>query len=452
MSLRSWWQRLVGGSAAPSPAQPAPRSERALPAIPATKPAPAAAPAASAQPPVAFGVQRPLVGGQGRVAGFECQLAQALSQRLAERGDMAAQASHYALLMSGLKHPLAQGRHALAELPAAVLARPLVADAVPAGAWLGVPDLAQLPAELARALRTRGVRLGVPDGPPADAPEADFVWLRAHGDIDTLLLSAQRWQEARPRLPRLATGLDAVDDVERLLQAGFVLAGGRLDQRRAASDRPLNAAAHRICELMNHLAMNRDTAVVADAVRADVALTYRLLRYANSPALGLSRGVDSVEQAVQLLGRQELSRWLQVLLLSTAASRQASAALQEQALARGSLLERLARAEGQAAPETLFSLGLFSMLEPLLEMPLARALTPLRLGPAAEQALLHGQGPWAGHLQLARALDHGDMDSAEALALPWGGLAAVQALERQAWHWAAAVNPGDDAESTKPVV
>jgi len=46
---------------------------------------------------------------------------------------------------------------------------------------------------------------------------------------------------------------------------------------------------------------------VADAVRADVALTYRLLRYANSPALGLSRGVDSVEQAVQLLGWQKLS-------------------------------------------------------------------------------------------------------------------------------------------------
>jgi len=100
--------------------------------------------------------------------------------------------------MSCLKHPLAQGGHALAELPAAVLARPLVADDAPAGAWLRVPDLAQLRPELARALRTRGLRLGLPDGPPADAPEADFVWLRAHGDIDTLLLSAQRWQEARP--------------------------------------------------------------------------------------------------------------------------------------------------------------------------------------------------------------------------------------------------------------
>jgi len=99
MSLHRSWQRLVVDSAAPVPAQPAPRSGlavpavSALPAVPATKSAPAAAPAGSAQPPVAFGVQRPLLGGQGRVASFECLLAQVLSQRLAERGDKAAQAS-----------------------------------------------------------------------------------------------------------------------------------------------------------------------------------------------------------------------------------------------------------------------------------------------------------------------------------------------------------------------
>ncbi len=447
MTWRNWWQRLSGGSPAAAQVKrsaSAPASAPKSPPSPATRTAPAA-PTDPAAPPgtSTYGLQLPLVDPRGRVAGFECLLPASLAQRLATRGELTAQAAHHALLMAALQPLLARGRQPLAQLPAAVLARPIVADAVPAGAWLCLPDLAELPPPLQRELRARGVRLGVPDGPPAAAPEADFVWLRASGELDTLLLSAQRWQEARPKLPRVASGLDTVDDVERLLKSGFQLVGGRLDRRRAADERPLNAAAHRICELMNHLALNRDTAVVADAVRADVALSYRLLRYANSPALALSRGVESVEQAVLLLGRQELSRWLALLLLSAASSRQAGAALQEQALARGRLLELLARSAGEAEPGALFSLGLFSMLEALLEMPLARALEPLRLGDATRAALLQRSGPWADYLQLAQALEHEDLARAEALAPRWGGLPPVLGLQDEAWAWAAALGPAD---------
>ncbi len=455
MSWRNWWHKLTGTTPGPGPAgarggvaqtaQTAKTAQTAQGGQPAAGLPPGAAPrrpagsTPAADAPPIYGQQLPLVDTRGQVAGFECRLPPALAERLAARAEATALTAHHALLLAALQPVLAGGRAAVVEVAAALLARPMVADAVPAGAWLCVPDLAALPEEIRRALRKRGVRLGVTDGPPASAPEADFIWLRPRGELDTLLLSAQRWAEARPRLPRLATGLETVDDVERLLQSGFHLVGGRLDRRRAASDRPLNAAAHRICGLMNHLALDRDTAVVADAVRADVALSYRLLLYANSPALGLSRTVDTVEQAVLLLGRQELGRWLSLLLLSAAASRQAAAALQEQALARGRLLELLAQAAGEPAPQALFSLGLFSMLEPLLEMPLARALEPLRLSDATRAALLQGSGPWGPYLALAQALERDDTPQAETLATGWGGLPAVMAAQQQAWAWAAAL-------------
>ena len=399
-----------------------------------------------------FGLRLPLVGAQGQVAGFECVWPQALAQRLAARGDDGdgvAGAAHQALLMAATQPVLDSGRAALMQLPAAVLARPAVADQSRAGMWLLVPDLATLPIALAAALRARGVRLGVPDGPPDAAPAADFVGLQGSaGGLDTLLLSAQRWHEARPRLPLVATRLAGVDDVEKLLRSGFTLAGGELSRSAAPPGQTLNAAAHRICELLNHLALNRDTALLAEAVRGDVALAYRLLRYANSPAMGLSRGVDSVEQAVMLLGRKELQRWLCVLLMSAADGRPAARALQEQALARGRFLELLARAHSEPEPEALFSMGLFSMLEVLLRVPLQEAVAPLRLGGAATQALLQAQGPWAPHLALAAALDGaGSVDSADAptLALRWGGLPAVQALADEAWAWASAVSAADGA-------
>lgn len=440
-----WLRRLVGNDAS---------AEAAGSSAATARPASATGqPAAAAATSPGYGVQRPLVGRRGRIAGFECTLPPSIIKRLAAQAPAPADAdsapaaavAHHALLLRQMQPMLQAGRTPLLSLPAALLARPAVAEAAPAGAWLCVSQLQQLTAEVTKTLRQRGLRLGVPDGPPAAAPVADFVWLRGD-DADSLLLAAERWQDARPQLPVVATGLGAVEDVERLLRAGCHLAGGQLQRRRSTQERPLNAAAHRICELMNHLAMDRETSLVADAVRADVALTYRLLTYANSPALGLAaragRSIDSVEQALALLGRQELTRWLQVLLLSSAASRQAAAALQEQALARGRLLECLARAEGGADAPALFSVGLFSMLESLLELPLAQALAPLRLRDEARAALLEDTGPWAPHLQLAMALDSGDARAAETLAARWGGVAAVQPWADEAWAWAAQVAEG----------
>ena len=424
----AWISRLMSPS--PVPVRTAtPAAARGEPPTAGAAPAPNAS---------AFGIRQPLVGAKGGVAGFEFLLPAGVQRRLAARDDRASLAAHQALLLVAMKPVTAAGRVALTRMSAAVIGRPGVAEQAGAGSLLLVSDLAQLAPEVAAALRARGLRLGVEDGPPQAAPTADFVVLQGgKGGVDTLLLSAQRWQEARPRLALIATGLAGVDEMERLLQAGFWLVGGELGRSASAASRPLNAAAHRICELMNHLALNRDTAVVAEAVRSDVALSYRLLRFANSPAMGLSRGVESVEQAVLLLGRKELTRWLSVMLLSASGDRVLSEALQEQALARGRLLELLARAEGLDAADALFSVGLFSMLEVLLQVPLAELLEPLRLGEPAVQALLAGQGPWSEHLALAVALGANDDGAVERLAGRWGGLEPVQAMAEEAWSWAA---------------
>ena len=140
-----------------------------------------------------------------------------------------------------------------------------------------------------------------------------------------------------------------------------------------------------------------------------------------------------------LLGRQELHRWLSVLLLSVADSRQASRALQEMALARGRLMEGLATLRGYPTPQTLFTMGLLSLLEVLLQVPLAAALAPLRLPDLVLLALLKREGPLAAYLALAEALDAGDSASIELLADGFGGQEVVQDTADQAWLWASEV-------------
>ncbi len=451
--MAGWFSRLIGrAKPAPDPAQ----AVRAMAPVVRATPRAVSTPGSVAESPLLFGVRRPLVGAKGGVAAFELTLTSALQQRLKQRGGPKALAAHLAMLLAAAEPLCRSGRAGLVSLPASVLVLPGVAQQACAGAMLCVQDLHQIPAELAAELRARGVRLGVPDGPPAQAAAADFVMLEATGaGLDTVMLSARRWREVFPALPLVGSGLHNVDEVERLLRNGFALAGGLLDRlREQPAPRPLNSAAHRICELLNHLALDKDTELIAQAVRVDVALSYRLLRYVNSAALGLQRHVESVDAAVMLLGRVELQRWLQVLLLSVSESRQASLAVQESALARGRLLENLAQESGEPAAQVLFTVGLMSMLEVVLQVPLATALQPLRLGDAALQALLHRQGIYADYLNLAEALDNADGPRIEALAPVFGGTDVVQALAAQAWIWAAeltqASNPASPAAVRSP--
>lgn len=425
-----WLSRLWGGGQAAAAAPAA-----AATAKPSTRPEPEAG--------VGFGVRRPLIGPNGALAGFELRLPPLLEQRLAAAAPEAAEAAsiaHHTALLSTARLMQQPGRTTLVALPGWLLDKPAVAQQAVAEMML-VPLEPPARAASLQALRQQGARIGTPDGPPDPAIAADFVLLRATaGGIDTLLLSAQRWREAKPGLRMVAIGLESVDDVERALASGMALAGGRLEAgHTSARPRPLQSAAHRICGLLNDLAMDRDTAVVAESVRSDVALSYRLLRYANSPAIGASRAVETVESAVMLLGRAEVGRWLSVMLMSAASGRQASAALQEDALARGRLLELLARKQGVPQPQLLFTIGLLSRLHLLLQMPLAAALEPLRLTGDANLALLKREGPWASYLELADEMEGEDEQRFGDLCAPHGGIEAVLALAADAWGWAAEV-------------
>ena len=107
--------------------------------------------------------------------------------------------------------------------------------------------------------------------------------------------------------------------------------------------------------------------------------------------MGLAQPVESVEQAVMVLGRAELYRWLSVLLTASGSGRKASRALREVALARARLLELLAPAAA-APPAALFTVGLLSMLDALLRVPLAEALAPLQIAEPAREAIVAAPG------------------------------------------------------------
>ena len=177
------------------------------------------------------------------------------------------------------------------------------------------------------------------------------------------------------------------------------------------SSRTIQPGQFAVLELMNKVRHSEDLGEIEEPLRRNAALTLRLLRYANSAGAGLAQPVHTVRQALTLVGLQTLYRWL-ALLLVTARPTPTNALAARTAVMRGRLCELLgARRVSRQAQDELFIAGLFSMAEPLLEIPLARLLELLPMPDAITQALTERSGPYAPFLQLAEASERGDFDA-----------------------------------------
>lgn len=128
------------------------------------------------------------------------------------------------------------------------------------------------------------------------------------------------------------------------------------------------------------------------AISADVALSYRLLRYLNSAIFGLRGKIDSIKQALLLLGLLHIRHWLRVVLLTDLLPKGKSRELSVMSVKRGKFFELLARRNPGLGcqPDRMFLLGLFSMLEGMLDRPMRDIAKELPID-AEQQAALCGE-------------------------------------------------------------
>ncbi|MDN5869863.1 MAG: HDOD domain-containing protein [Nitrococcus sp.] len=135
----------------------------------------------------------------------------------------------------------------------------------------------------------------------------------------------------------------------------------------------------------------------------DATLSYRLLRYVNSAAFALRREIESMHEAIVLLGIRTIRNW-DTLLLYSGIDAAKPPELLKTALIRARMCERLAERFGDMEPATAFTAGLLSTLDALLDQPMEGLLDRVPLSAKLKLALLGREGP-LGEL-LARALDY----------------------------------------------
>jgi hypothetical protein len=167
-------------------------------------------------------------------------------------------------------------------------------------------------------------------------------------------------------------------------------------------------------QMVQLVAVDADTHEIEALLRRDPTLSYNLLRLVNSLGVGGGRRITSFSQALLLLGRQQLRRWLNLMLFAARQGDVRSNMLLARVAMRARALELLAKARGldKNSQEQAFMAGMFSLLGVLFGLPLAEVLAPLALGEAVHAALLRREGELGMLLTLYEAAEKGDLDGA----------------------------------------
>ncbi len=201
---------------------------------------------------------------------------------------------------------------------------------------------------------------------------------------------------------------------------GFELFQGYLFSKpETLSKTDVSAGQLAIMRLLNLLNdPNTNDSALDAAFQGDVALSYKLLRIVNAASMG-GRGVSSIPHAVRLVGRSALHRWLSVILVASLGRKgDVTHELALTAITRARMCELLAaNARGASRPAgSAFIVGLLSLLDVLLEVPMDKILSHIELSDEVRTALLARSGPLGTPLQLVESYERAEWDTARGLA------------------------------------
>lgn len=245
--------------------------------------------------------------------------------------------------------------------------------------------------------------------------------------------------EKRNIVPQ-ADGLRDESQFEQARSEGFGLFGGEFFRTPTVRDH-VDLAPNRLTALQllkNVSSPSRTPESLAALVREDVGLTFQLLKLVNSVWFGLSHRVESIQHALVLLGNREVHRWASMMALAAVSSGKPNELL-ELSLTRARFAELLAAPAGMKdhAPR-LFLLGMFSVVDAIMDRRMEDVLAEVALDESVKRTLLRQPSTYTVIHKLMLAYEHGQWVLFEDLAGQMGiHPGVVPTLFHQALEWSA---------------
>ena len=224
------------------------------------------------------------------------------------------------------------------------------------------------------------------------------------------------------------SGIRTVDAMENAFRRGATaVLGWPIDDAIEVSTRPTDQPALQvIVMLIDQVHKQADIEDLERTLKRDPPLAYKLMRFINSPAFGLSVEISSFRHAIMILGYQRLKRWL-ALLLATASKDPNMRPVMFAAVRRGLLMEELSQGQGDSELRNeLFICGVFSLLDRMFHQPFSELLKTIPVPERVYQVLVDGSGPHAPYVNLVKAMEGQTLDEirecADALMMSFGDI------------------------------
>lgn len=145
---------------------------------------------------------------------------------------------------------------------------------------------------------------------------------------------------------------------------------------------------------------------IEQVIESDVNLSVKLLRQVNSSYYSLISEVTSIRQAIVRVGLQHIRAWASIMIMGSVSDKPDE--LMTMALVRAKMCELLTRQSHCGDETSSFTVGLFSLLESILDAPMEQILKELPLSDEINQALLHGTGCFGKVLSCVQNYEQGN--------------------------------------------
>ncbi len=237
-----------------------------------------------------------------------------------------------------------------------------------------------------------------------DIIKVDF----ALADMSTRRECVRRYSKNGIQL--LAEKVETQQEYEQAQAMGYHLFQGYFfsEPKIVSHQRITEAQPMRLALLQAAQSSEVDFGALEKIIKNDVGLTYRLLKYINSAFFGVREKVHSIKQALVLLGLKNVRRWSSLIAIEAMNEGKPSELLRE-SLTRAYFCELLAPfLRMQARRDDLFLLGMFSLLDAILDQPMPSIVDEIPLSEEIRQTLLGKQTHMRQALDLAISYQHAD--------------------------------------------